>query len=102
MVPGAGFSELQRATVLYRHIRTLSFDAWLLPYRPNRRLRVVKTANALLGGITHPGDGIRSNALRPGATATGPQWLIGGLKTPVKKCKTLAALRCLKDQRSIL
>ena len=68
----------------------LSFD--FIPYTPIVAYGQSKTANALLAvGITHhwAGDGIRSNALHPGAIATGLQKHTGGLKTPVEKRKTL-------------
>jgi NAD(P)-dependent dehydrogenase (short-subunit alcohol dehydrogenase family) len=69
----------------------LSFD--FIPYTPIVAYGQSKTANALLAiGITHrwSGDGIRSNALHPGAIATGLQKHTGGLKTPVERRKTLA------------
>lgn len=69
----------------------LSFD--FIPYTPLVAYGQSKTANALLAvGITHrwASDGIRSNALHPGAIATGLQKHTGGLKTPVEKRKTLA------------
>ena len=69
----------------------LSFD--FIPYTPIVAYGQSKTGNALLAiGITHrwSGDGIRSNALHPGAIATGLQRHTGGLKTPVEKRKTLA------------
>jgi NAD(P)-dependent dehydrogenase (short-subunit alcohol dehydrogenase family) len=50
-----------------------------------------KTADALLAvGITRhwTSDGITSNALNPGAIATGLQKHTGGLKTPVERRKT--------------
>jgi NAD(P)-dependent dehydrogenase (short-subunit alcohol dehydrogenase family) len=69
----------------------LGFD--FIPYTPIVAYGQSKTANALLAvGITHrwASDGIRSNALHPGAIATGLQKHTGGLKTPVEKRKTLA------------
>jgi len=69
----------------------LNFD--FIPYAPLPAYGQSKTANALLAiGITHrwASDGIRSNALHPGAIATGLQKHIGGVKTPVEKRKTLA------------
>src|SRR6202041_3058184 len=69
----------------------LRFD--FIPYTPIVAYGQSKTANALLAvGITQRwgGDGIRSNALHPGAIATGLQKHTGGLKTPVEKRKTLA------------
>jgi NAD(P)-dependent dehydrogenase (short-subunit alcohol dehydrogenase family) len=68
----------------------LSFD--FIPYTPFVAYGQSKTANVLLAiGITHrwSSDGIRSNALHPGAIATGLQKHTGGLKTPVEKRKTL-------------
>jgi NAD(P)-dependent dehydrogenase (short-subunit alcohol dehydrogenase family) len=68
----------------------LGFD--FIPYTPIVAYGQSKTANALLAvGITHrwASDGIRSNALHPGAIATGLQKYTGGLKTPVEKRKTL-------------
>ena len=68
-----------------------SFD--FIPYTPFVAYGQSKTANALLAiGIAHrwSSDGIRSNALHPGAIATGLQKHTGGLKTPVEKRKTLA------------
>jgi NAD(P)-dependent dehydrogenase (short-subunit alcohol dehydrogenase family) len=68
----------------------LSFD--FIPYTPFVAYGQSKTANALLAvGITHRwmSDGICSNALHPGAIATGLQKHIGGVKTPVDKRKTL-------------
>ena len=67
-----------------------SFD--FIPYTPLVAYGQSKTANALLAvGITHRwiSDGICSNALHPGAIATGLQKHIGGVKTPVDKRKTL-------------
>jgi NAD(P)-dependent dehydrogenase (short-subunit alcohol dehydrogenase family) len=69
----------------------LNFD--FIPYTPIVAYGRSKTANALLAsGITHrwSSDAIRSNALHPGAIATGLQKHTGGLKTPVEKRKTLA------------
>jgi NAD(P)-dependent dehydrogenase (short-subunit alcohol dehydrogenase family) len=69
----------------------LSFD--FIPYTPIVAYGQSKTANALLAiGIAHrwSSDGIRSNALHPGAIATGLQKHTGGLKTPVERRKTLA------------
>src|ERR1700756_385929 len=69
----------------------LNFD--FIPYTPIVAYGQSKTANALLAvGITHrwSGDGIRANALHPGAIATGLQKHTGGLKTPVEKRKTVA------------
>jgi NAD(P)-dependent dehydrogenase (short-subunit alcohol dehydrogenase family) len=68
----------------------LSFD--FIPYTPLVAYGQSKTANALLAiDITHRwfSDGICSNALHPGAIATGLQKHIGGVKTPVDKRKTL-------------
>jgi len=68
----------------------LSFD--FIPYSPLVAYGQSKTANALLAvGITHRwiSEGICSNALHPGAIATGLQKHIGGVKTPVDKRKTL-------------
>jgi NAD(P)-dependent dehydrogenase (short-subunit alcohol dehydrogenase family) len=69
----------------------LRFD--FIPYTPIVAYGQSKTANALLAvGIKQrwSSDGIRSNALHPGAIATGLQKHTGGLKTPVEKRKTLA------------
>ncbi len=69
----------------------LGFD--FIPYTPIVAYGQSKTANALLAiGITHrwSSDGIRANALHPGAIATGLQKHTGGLKTPVEKRKTLS------------
>jgi NAD(P)-dependent dehydrogenase (short-subunit alcohol dehydrogenase family) len=69
----------------------LNFD--FIPYTPMGAYGQSKTANALLAvGITQRwrSDGIRSNALHPGAIATGLQKHTGGLQTPVEKRKTLA------------
>ena len=69
----------------------LNFD--FIPYAPIVAYGQSKTANALLAvGITHrwSRDGIRANALHPGAIATGLQRHTGGLKTPVEKRKTVA------------
>ena len=68
----------------------LSFN--FIPYTPLVAYGQSKTANALLAiGITHRwmSDGICSNALHPGAIATGLQKHIGGVKTPVDKRKNL-------------
>jgi len=68
----------------------LSFD--FIPYTPLVAYGQSKTANALLTvGITHRwiSDGICSNALHPGAIATGLQKHIGGVKTPIDRRKTL-------------
>ena len=69
----------------------LRFD--FIPYAPIVAYGQSKTANALLAvGITQrwSSDGIRCNALHPGAIATGLQKHTGGLKTPVEKRKSLA------------
>jgi NAD(P)-dependent dehydrogenase (short-subunit alcohol dehydrogenase family) len=69
----------------------LSFD--FIPYTPIVAYGQSKTANALLAvGITQrwSSDGIHSNALHPGAIATGLQKHTGGLKTPIEKRKSLA------------
>lgn len=67
----------------------LGFD--FVPYTPIGAYGQSKSATALLSvGITQEwaGDGIRSNALNPGAIATGLQKHTGGLKTPVERRKT--------------
>ena len=67
----------------------LNFD--FIPYTPIGAYGQSKTANALLAvAITrHWGkDGIFSNAVNPGAIATGLQRYTGGLKTPVELRKT--------------
>jgi NAD(P)-dependent dehydrogenase (short-subunit alcohol dehydrogenase family) len=68
----------------------LSFD--FVPYTPIGAYGQSKSATALLSvGITRnwAGDGILSNALNPGAIATGLQKHTGGLKTPAERRKTL-------------
>src|SRR5271156_1718941 len=68
----------------------LNFD--FIPYTPFGAYGQSKTANVLLAvGITRhwASDGITSNALNPGAIATGLQKHTGGLKTPVERRKTL-------------
>jgi NAD(P)-dependent dehydrogenase (short-subunit alcohol dehydrogenase family) len=67
----------------------LNFD--FVPYTPIGAYGQSKTADALLAvGITRrwADDGIRSNALHPGAIATGLQKYTGGLKTPPDRRKT--------------
>ena len=67
----------------------LNFD--FIPYTPFGAYGQSKTANALLAvGITQQwaNDGIFSNAVNPGAIATGLQKHTGGLKTPVERRKT--------------
>lgn len=67
----------------------LGFD--FVPYTPIGAYGQSKSATALLSvGITQnwSNDGILSNALNPGAIATGLQKHTGGLKTPVKRRKT--------------
>ncbi|EUC12403.1 SDR family NAD(P)-dependent oxidoreductase [Paraburkholderia hospita] len=62
-----------------------------IPYTPFGAYGQSKTANALLSvGITHRWalDGITSNAVNPGAIATGLQKHTGGLKTPTERRKT--------------
>lgn len=69
----------------------LNFD--FIPYTPFGAYGQSKTANALLAvGITQQWarDGIFSNAVNPGAIATGLQKYTGGLKTPVERRKTAA------------
>jgi NAD(P)-dependent dehydrogenase (short-subunit alcohol dehydrogenase family) len=68
----------------------LNFD--FIPYTPFGAYGQSKSANALLAiGITQHwrDEGIFSNALHPGAIATGLQKHTGGLKTPVDRRKTL-------------
>lgn len=68
----------------------LGFD--FVPYTPIGAYGQSKSATALLSvGITQrwAEDGIVSNALNPGAIATGLQTHTGGLKTPVELRKTL-------------
>ncbi len=63
-----------------------------VPYTPFGAYGQSKTANALLSvGITArwQADGITSNALNPGAVATGLQKHTGGLKTPMERRKTV-------------
>jgi NAD(P)-dependent dehydrogenase (short-subunit alcohol dehydrogenase family) len=63
-----------------------------VPYTPFGAYGQSKTAVALLSvGITQrwDADGITSNALNPGAIATGLQKYTGGLKTPVERRKTV-------------
>jgi NAD(P)-dependent dehydrogenase (short-subunit alcohol dehydrogenase family) len=67
----------------------LGFD--FVPYTPIGAYGQSKSATALLSvGITQKwsDDGIRSNALNPGAIATGLQKHTGGLKTPIDRRKT--------------
>lgn len=67
----------------------LGFD--FVPYTPIGAYGQSKSATALLAvGITRKwaDDGILSNALNPGAIATGLQKHTGGLKTPVERRKT--------------
>ena len=67
----------------------LGFD--FVPYTPIGAYGQSKSATALLSvGITQnwTNDGIVSNALNPGAIATGLQKHTGGLKTPVERRKT--------------
>lgn len=67
----------------------LGFD--FVPYTPIGAYGQSKSATALLSvGITQrwADDGILSNALNPGAIATGLQKHTGGLKTPVERRKT--------------
>lgn len=67
----------------------LGFD--FVPYTPIGAYGQSKSATALLSvGITRrwASDGILSNALNPGAIATGLQQHTGGLKTPVERRKT--------------
>jgi NAD(P)-dependent dehydrogenase (short-subunit alcohol dehydrogenase family) len=62
-----------------------------IPYTPFGAYGQSKTANALLSvGIARRwhDDGITSNAVNPGAIATGLQKYTGGLKTPVERRKT--------------
>ena len=69
----------------------LNFD--FIPYTPFGAYGQSKTANVLLAvAITQrwANAGISSNALNPGAIATGLQKHTGGLKTPVEKRKTVA------------
>ncbi|MEG3175371.1 SDR family NAD(P)-dependent oxidoreductase [Sphingomonas sp. RB3P16] len=68
----------------------LGFD--FVPYTPIGAYGQSKSAAALLSvGITQhwANDGILSNALNPGAIATGLQKHTGGLKTPVERRKTV-------------
>lgn len=68
----------------------LNFD--FIPYTPIGAYGQSKSANALLSvAIAHrwANDGIVSNALHPGAIATGLQKHIGGVKTPVALRKTV-------------
>lgn len=67
----------------------LGFD--FVPYTPIGAYGQSKSATALLAvGITRvwADDGILSNALNPGAIATGLQKHTGGLKTPLERRKT--------------
>lgn len=67
----------------------LGFD--FVPYTPIGAYGQSKSATALLAvGITQhwADDGIVSNALNPGAIATGLQKHTGGLKTPVERRKS--------------
>lgn len=67
----------------------LGFD--FVPYTPIGAYGQSKSATALLAvGITRmwADDGIVSNALNPGAIATGLQKHTGGLKTPMERRKT--------------
>src|SRR5258708_3166431 len=71
------------------NLDNLNFD--FIPYTPFGAYGQSKTANALLAvGITRhwASDGIFSNAVNPGAIATGLQKHTGGLKTPVERRKT--------------
>jgi len=67
----------------------LNFD--FIPYTPFGAYGQSKTANALLAvAITRhwASEGVFSNAVNPGAIATGLQKHTGGLKTPVERRKT--------------
>ncbi|HEY6641842.1 MAG TPA: SDR family NAD(P)-dependent oxidoreductase [Povalibacter sp.] len=69
----------------------LNFD--FIPYTPFGAYGQSKSASALLAvGITQhwASEGIFSNALHPGAIATGLQKHTGGLKTPAERRKTPA------------
>ena len=69
----------------------LNFD--FIPYTPFGAYGQSKSATALLAvGITQrwAAEGIASNALHPGAIATGLQKHTGGLRTPVERRKTPA------------
>jgi NAD(P)-dependent dehydrogenase (short-subunit alcohol dehydrogenase family) len=69
----------------------LNFD--FIPYTPLGAYGQSKSATALLAvGITQhwAAEGISSNALHPGAIATGLQRHTGGLKTPAQRRKTPA------------
>jgi NAD(P)-dependent dehydrogenase (short-subunit alcohol dehydrogenase family) len=68
----------------------LGFD--FVPYTPIGAYGQSKSATALMAvGISRhwADDGILSNALNPGAIATGLQKHTGGLKTPVERRKTV-------------
>lgn len=68
----------------------LGFD--FVPYTPFGAYGQSKSATMLMSvGITRKwaDDGILSNALNPGAIATGLQKHTGGLKTPVERRKTI-------------
>ena len=63
-----------------------------VPYTPFGAYGQSKTANALLSvgiALRWGSEGISSNALNPGAIATGLQKHTGGLKTPVERRKTV-------------
>jgi NAD(P)-dependent dehydrogenase (short-subunit alcohol dehydrogenase family) len=71
-------------------LEDLHFD--FVPYEPIVAYGRSKTATALLSvGITDrwSSDGILSNAVNPGAIATGLQKHTGGLKTPLERRKTV-------------
>jgi len=68
----------------------LNFD--FVPYTPFGAYGQSKTANVLLSVAIiarWQADGITSNALNPGAIATGLQKHTGGLKTPMERRKTV-------------
>ena len=90
---GARVVSVSSTGHLFSPVMFDDFGFDFIPYTPFVAYGQSKTANALLAiGITHrwASDGIRSNALHPGAIATGLQKHTGGLKTPVEKRKTVA------------
>jgi NAD(P)-dependent dehydrogenase (short-subunit alcohol dehydrogenase family) len=88
---GARVVSVSSTGHLFSPVMFDDFGFDFIPYTPFVAYGQSKTANSLLAvGITHrwAKDGICSNALHPGAIATGLQKHTGGLKTPVDKRKT--------------
>jgi NAD(P)-dependent dehydrogenase (short-subunit alcohol dehydrogenase family) len=93
MTGGARIVSLSSSAHLSGPVVFGDMDVRFRPYDPHRAYAESKTAAVLFAVEATrrwAADGIRANALNPGAIATGLQKHTGGLQTPVERRKSVA------------